>query len=48
VHEGMVPRPILSYQVSKLAGEAYCSACIGAYGMKTAALRFSNVYGPYS
>jgi UDP-glucose 4-epimerase len=48
VHEGMVPRPILPYRVGKLAGEAYCSAYTGAYGMKTAALRFSNVYGPYS
>ena len=48
VHEGMVPRPISPYGASKLAGEAYCSAYTGAYGMKTAALRFSNVYGPYS
>ena len=38
----------LPYRVGKLAGEAYCSAYTGAYGMKTAALRFSNVYGPYS
>jgi UDP-glucose 4-epimerase len=48
VHEGMVPRPISPYGASKLAGEAYCSAYTGAYGMKTAALRFSNVYGPFS
>jgi UDP-glucose 4-epimerase len=48
VHEGMVPRPISPYGASKLAGEAYCSAYAGAYGLKTAALRFSNVYGPYS
>jgi UDP-glucose 4-epimerase len=48
VHEGMVPRPISPYGASKLAGEAYCSAYTGAYGLKTAALRFSNVYGPYS
>ena len=48
VHEGMVPRPISPYGASKLAGEAYCSANAGAYGLKTAALRFSNVYGPFS
>src|SRR5579862_8189197 len=48
VHEGMVPRPISPYGASKLAGDAYCSAYTGAYGLKTAALRFSNVYGPYS
>jgi UDP-glucose 4-epimerase len=48
VHEGMLPRPISPYGASKLAGEAYCSAYTGAYGMKTAALRFSNVYGPFS
>ena len=48
VHEGMVPRPISPYGASKLAGEAYCSAYTGAYGLKTVALRFSNVYGPHS
>lgn len=48
VHEGMVPRPVSPYGASKLAGEAYCSAFFGSYGMNTVALRFSNVYGPYS
>jgi len=48
VHEGMVPRPISAYGASKLAGEAYCSAFCGSYGLNTVALRFSNVYGPYS
>jgi UDP-glucose 4-epimerase len=48
VHEGMVPRPISPYGASKLAGEAYCSAFFGSYGLNTVALRFSNVYGPYS
>jgi len=47
-HEGMVPRPISAYGASKLAGEAYCSAFCGSYGLNTVALRFSNVYGPYS
>lgn len=48
VHEGMVPRPISPYGAGKLVGEAYCSAYCGAYGLNTVALRFSNVYGPYS
>lgn len=48
VHEEMVPRPISPYGASKLAGEAYCSAFQGSYGLNTVALRFSNVYGPHS
>lgn len=47
-HEGVVPRPTSPYGASKLAGEAYCSAFSGSYGLPTVALRFSNVYGPYS
>lgn len=47
-HEGMVPRPKSPYGASKLAGEAYCSAFAGSYGLNTVALRFTNVYGPYS
>lgn len=48
VHEEMVPRPVSPYGASKLAGEAYCSAYWGSYGLSTVALRFSNVYGPFS
>lgn len=48
IHEEMVARPISPYGASKLAAEAYCSAFWGAYGLATVALRFSNVYGPYS
>jgi UDP-glucose 4-epimerase len=48
VHEGMVPRPMSPYGASKLVGEAYCSAFHGSYALNTVALRFSNVYGPYS
>lgn len=48
VHEEMLPKPISPYGASKLAGEAYLSAFAGAYGMDTVALRFSNVYGPWS
>jgi UDP-glucose 4-epimerase len=47
-HEGLVPRPTSPYGASKLAGEAYCSAFAGSYGLPTVVLRFSNVYGPYS
>lgn len=48
VHEEMVPRPIAPYGASKLAGEAYCSAFHGAFGVNAVALRFSNLYGPHS
>ncbi len=48
VHEEMVARPLSPYGASKLAGEGYCSAFHGSYGLPTVALRFSNVYGPYS
>jgi UDP-glucose 4-epimerase len=47
-HEELVPRPTSPYGASKLAGEAYCSAFAGSYGLATVALRFSNVYGPFS
>jgi UDP-glucose 4-epimerase len=47
-HEGMVPRPTSPYGASKLAGEAYCSAFAGSYGVPATVLRFANVYGPYS
>ncbi|MDX6326018.1 MAG: UDP-glucose 4-epimerase [Nocardioidaceae bacterium] len=47
-HEGMVPRPKSPYGASKLSGEAYCSAFAGSFGVPTVALRFANVYGPYS
>jgi UDP-glucose 4-epimerase len=47
-HEQIVPRPTSPYGASKLAGEAYCSAFARSYGLPTVALRFSNVYGPFS
>ena len=47
-HEGVVPRPKSPYGASKLAGEGYCSAFAGSFGLPTVALRFTNVYGPYS
>ncbi|WP_018124301.1 NAD-dependent epimerase/dehydratase family protein [Desulfovibrio oxyclinae] len=48
ITEQMPPRPISPYGASKLAGEGYCSAYYGSYGIETVALRFSNVYGPLS
>jgi len=48
VHEGMPAQPLAPYGASKLAMEGYLSAFAGAYGLKTCALRFSNVYGPRS
>jgi len=43
-----VPQPLAPYGASKLAGEGYCSAYAGSFGLKTVALRFSNVYGRHS
>jgi len=48
IHENIVPKPLSPYGASKLAGEAYVQGYAGSFGMQTAALRFSNVYGPHS
>lgn len=40
--------PLSPYGASKAAGEAYCSAFHGAYGMDAVVVRFSNAYGPHS
>lgn len=48
VSEAVVPKPVSPYGASKLAGEGYCSAYHQTYGLETVALRFSNVYGPFS
>lgn len=48
VSEQSLPRPISPYGASKLCGEAYCHGFAGAYGLSTVALRFANVYGPFS
>ena len=39
-------RPLSPYAVSKQATEAYANAYASAYGMKTMAFRFFNVFGP--
>lgn len=48
IDETKVPRPLSPYGASKLAGEGYCSAYAGSFGLETVTLRFSNVYGPRS
>lgn len=48
VNEESLPKPISPYGASKLCGEAYCNAYAKAYGINTVALRFANVFGPYS
>ncbi|MBI5502674.1 MAG: NAD-dependent epimerase/dehydratase family protein [Deltaproteobacteria bacterium] len=44
--ETRLPHPLSPYGASKLAGEAYCQAYAASFGLMTAVLRFSNVYGP--
>jgi UDP-glucose 4-epimerase len=44
--EEQPPAPISPYAVSKLAGELYCQAWSGLYGLETVALRYFNVFGP--
>lgn len=48
ITEKSVPKPASPYGASKLAGEGYCSAYFGTFGINTVALRFGNVYGPGS
>jgi UDP-glucose 4-epimerase len=48
VNEDSLPRPESPYGASKLCGEAYCHAFAGSFGLSVVALRFANVYGPYS
>ena len=48
VSEYSLPKPISPYGASKLAGEGYACAFAKAYGLGTVALRFANVYGPWS
>ena len=46
--EDKAPLPISPYGASKLAGEGYCLAYHGSWGLGTVALRFANLYGPFS
>ena len=45
--EGMLPRPLSPYAVSKLTGEYYCSVFSTVYGLPTLSLRYFNVFGPH-
>lgn len=47
VSEESLPKPISPYGASKLAGEGYAHAFAQSYGLRTIALRFANVYGPW-
>jgi UDP-glucose 4-epimerase len=46
ITERVPPRPLTPYGATKAAGEMLLSAYTASYGMRGAALRFSNVYGP--
>jgi UDP-glucose 4-epimerase len=48
VNEQSLPKPISPYGASKLAGEGYAHAFAKTYGIRTVAIRFGNVYGPWS
>ena len=47
VNERSLPKPISPYGASKLAGEGYAHAFAKTYGLRTVAIRFGNVYGPW-
>jgi UDP-glucose 4-epimerase len=44
--EDMKPNPKSPYAVSKLTGEYYCKVFSDLFGLKTACLRYFNVFGP--
>jgi UDP-glucose 4-epimerase len=48
IDERSLPWPISPYGASKLCGEAYLHAFAGSFDIHPVALRFANVYGPYS
>jgi UDP-glucose 4-epimerase len=48
IDERSLPWPISPYGASKLCGEAYLHAFAGSFDIRPVALRFANVYGPYS
>ncbi|HEY3903103.1 MAG TPA: SDR family NAD(P)-dependent oxidoreductase [Streptosporangiaceae bacterium] len=47
VDERSLPKPLSPYGASKLAGEGYAHAFAKTYGLRTIAIRFGNVYGPW-
>jgi UDP-glucose 4-epimerase len=48
IDEEVVPHPVSPYGAGKLSGEGYCSAYYRTFGLQAVALRFGNVYGPFS
>jgi len=44
--ETMPPTPVSPYAAAKAAGEAYCAAFAGAFGLETISLRYFNIFGP--
>jgi UDP-glucose 4-epimerase len=46
VNEDDQPYTLSPYAVSKYCGENYCTAFHESYGLPTAVVRYSNVYGP--
>lgn len=44
-HEGMTPKPMSPYAVTKLTGEHYLRVFAQLYGMETLAIRYFNVFG---
>lgn len=45
IHEDDATNMLSPYAVSKFAGENYCRAFYESYGLSTAVVRYSNVYG---
>lgn len=48
IHEELPMHPVSPYGASKSCMEVYASTYYHSYGIESACLRFSNVYGPYS
>ncbi len=48
INESIAANPLSPYGANKLAVEGLLSAYRGAYGLSSASMRFSNVYGPVS
>jgi len=48
INEQIAARPLSPYGASKLAVEGLLSAYNGSFGVSSASMRFSNVYGPNS
>lgn len=45
-HEGLTPKPLSPYAISKLSGEQLCTVFNSLYDIETVSLRYFNVFGP--